>query len=321
MTLTKPNLASLFATLRTRGWEPGHAAGWDGEALERNYRRLLSSGTTWKKLPLACVAVELLAAHQPDTVRGNMYLVTSAGWLPDTSKQSYSQVQRLLNRLRINGNVPFAWVVDNVRSTIKPASWSGLADFAETVRDAYRMDFWAQLPEYVEVIVEKDTVAGKVAPVTREFDVRLHPIRGYNSTSFAHDIAMQWQRIQKPITIYYVGDHDPSGRDLERDIRRKATSFAGKEVSWVRLGVNLEHFDEFGIIPLKPKKKDTRYRRFGEQFGERCAEVEAIPATALRRMVRNAIESHIPAGAWERLQHAEELERQQWEEFMERIGA
>jgi hypothetical protein len=171
-----------------------------------------------------------------------MYLVVSAGWLPDTGAQSYNRVQRLLNRLRVNGAVPFSWVVDNVRSTIKPSSWSGLADFADTVRDAYRLDFWAQLPEYVEVIVEKDTVAGKLVVVTREYDVPLHPTRGYNSTTFCWQIARGWDEIVKPITVYYVGDHDPSGRDLERDIQERLKRFSKRPFDWVRLGVNPEHF-------------------------------------------------------------------------------
>jgi hypothetical protein len=263
--------------------------------------------------------VELLAAHEPDTVRGNMYLVVSAGWLPDTSDKSYDRIQRLLNRLRERGTVPFRWVVDNVRQTIKPSSWSGLADFAETVQDAYRKDFWAELPDYVEVIVEKDTIAGKLAAVTREYDVPLHPIRGYSSTSYAWTIARNWAEINKPITIYYLGDHDPSGRDLERNIREKLARYSERDFAWVRLGVNPDHFDTYQILPLAPKKKDARYRSFVEKWGERCAEVEAIPATALRAMVREAIESHIPTGAWERLRQVEQREQEQWAAFMERL--
>jgi hypothetical protein len=316
---TKPGLASLCAALRARGWEPGQAAGWEGESLEQSYGALLQSGTKWKNLPLACVAVELLAQHQPDTVRGNMYLVVSAGWLPDTSDKSYDRIQRLLNRLRENGTVPFAWVVDNVRQTIKPSSWAGLNDFADTVKEAYRLDFWASLPAYIEVIAEKDTIAGKVSPVTRAYDVPLHIIRGYSSTSYAWGIARGWRDITKPITVYYLGDHDPSGRDLERNIREKLARYSKREFTWKRLGVNPGHFAAYDIIPLEPKKKDSRYRDFVATWGGRCAEVEAIPATALREMVRGAIESHIPDGQWERLKEVERIEREQWEHFCHRF--
>src|SRR5262249_25125752 len=156
-----------------------------------------------------------------------------------------------------------------------------LADFAETVRDAYRKDFWAELPEYVEVIVEKDTVAGKLSEVTRAYDVRLHPIRGYNSTTFAYEIATFWNRVRKPITIYYLGDHDPSGRDLERDVHATAERFTQRPFAWKRLAVEPEHFPEFHITPLRPKKKDARTRKFVERYGQDCAEVEAIPANDL----------------------------------------
>ena len=60
--------------------------------------------------------------------------------------------------------MPFSWIVDGVRcSTVNPNSWSGLADYAETVRNAYRLNFWGgSLPHYVHFIVEKDAVAGRV---------------------------------------------------------------------------------------------------------------------------------------------------------------
>jgi hypothetical protein len=313
-------LATLFDVLRGRGWEPGRAAGWKGETLERIYRRLCQSRTTWGNLPFACVAVELLALNAPDTVRGNMYRVVSAGWLPDTGEKSYNRVQRLLNRLRLNGTVPFEWVVDNIRATVKPSSWSGLADYLVTVRDAYRKSFWPSLPEYVEVIVEKDAVAGCVAQVTREFDVPLHPIRGYNSTTFAMSMARSLARVNKPVTIYYVGDHDPSGRDLERDIRERLERFSQRSFNWVRLAVNPHHFGDYGIRPLAPKKNDSRTRKFVEQWGRDCAEVEAIPANDLRRMLREAIESHIPQAQWQRLQEIERLEKEQWQDVMARFG-
>ncbi len=174
----KTKLVSLSRQLRIRGWSPGAVAGWDNAEVSRVYSILLNSGLRQKTLPLACVVVELAAERSPDTVRGIMYAVVSAGWLPDTSNKSYARVRRILNTLRKRRIIPFGWITDNVRDTIKPSSWSGLADFAETVRDAYRMDFWARLPEYVAIIVEKDTVAGRIAQVTQEYDVPLHPLRG-----------------------------------------------------------------------------------------------------------------------------------------------
>jgi hypothetical protein len=227
----------------------------------------------------------------------------------------------VLNTLRLRRVVPFSWVVDNIRSTEKPSSWSGLADFADTVKDAYRLDFWASLPDYVCIIAEKDTAAGRIAPVTREYDVPLHPLRGFSSTTFAYAIGEQWRRIEKPINVYFIGDHDPSGRDIERSIRQRLNEFAEKEFAWSRLAVEPEHFEQFNIIPLEPKKKDTRYQRFVQAYGPRCAEVEAIPADVLRDMVRNAIESHIPQRQWQALKQIESAEQQEWQKLMKKISA
>src|SRR5690606_7414642 len=107
------------------------------------------------------------------------YRVVAAGWLPSTDKQHYDRIGRVMGTLRESGVVPFRWIVDNLRSTMKPSSWSGLDDFADTVRDAYRKDFWQHLPTYVHVFVEKDAIAGVIQPVTSQYDVALSPCRGY----------------------------------------------------------------------------------------------------------------------------------------------
>ncbi len=305
-------LVPLLEKLKAGPWQPDGACGWDNPRIVKNCKAVITGGFASKTLPLACVVVELLAQRQPDTVRGILYAAVSVGWLPDTSRKSYRQVQRLLRILRKRRILPFSWVVDNIRSTEKPSSWSGLADFADTVRDAYRRDFWASLPHYVCIIVEKDTAAGRIAPVTREYDVPLHPLRGYSSTTFAYQIGSEWQQITKPIHVFYIGDHDPSGRCIEASIKRELAEFSEKRFTWTRLAVEPADFETYNVIPLQPKRKDSRYRKFVAEFGPRCAEVEAVPANELRRMVREAIEQHIPQGQWERLKHIEEQEQESW---------
>lgn len=307
-TSQKTKLASVLAELRDRGFEPA--------LTDETYRNIVDTGMHSKNLPLAIIATQILLDEHPITLRGLFYRVVSAQWLPTTDKKHYDRLGRMMTRLREAGIVPFHWFVDNLRSSIKPSSWSGLNDFADTVRNAYRMDFWARLPEYVHVIVEKDAIAGVFAPVTRSYDVALSPVRGYVSLSFAHDIAKQWNAIEKPIFVYYAGDFDPSGFDLERDLKAKLTRYCDREFQWERLAVNSDDFEKFDLFPLEPKKTDRRYQKFVENYGYQCAELDALPATELRRRVRDAIESHIPSGEWERLQELEELERGQWNEVM-----
>jgi hypothetical protein len=315
----KSKLVSVFSDLETGPFQPDD--GWQHPQRRENCEIVTDAGFSGRNVPLACVLVELLSHRQPDTVRGVMYAAVSAGWLPDTSRKSYMRCQRLLNELRRRRVIPFSWIVDNIRATEKDSSWSGLADFSDTVRDAYRRNFWASLPDYVCIIVEKDTVAGRILPVTREYDVPLHPLRGFSSTSFAFAIGDFWRQIEKPIHAFYIGDHDPSGRDIERSIRERLAEYAGRDFSWKRLAVEPEHFQTFNIIPLAPKKKDTRYARFSAEYGEKCAEVEAVPADVLRTMVEDAITSHIPSGEWERLQDIERREKDSFRAVLAKMGA
>jgi hypothetical protein len=313
----KSKRVSLFKSLEAGPYMP--AAGWTDSRISENCEAVVAAGLSGKNLPLACVAVEILSHRVPDTVRGVMYAVVSAGWLPDTSRTSYMRIQRILNVLRKRRVIPFDWIVDNIRSTEKPSSWTGLEDFADTVQNAYRLDFWASLPDYVAIVVEKDTVAGRIAPTTKEYDVPLHPLRGFCSTTFAYGIGEQWRKIDKPIHVYYIGDHDPSGRDIERSVRKSLAEYSGKDFSWKRLAVEPWHFEQHNIIPLEPKKNDTRYKRFADLYGPKCAEVEAIPADALREMVESAILSHIPANDWKRLKDIEAHERESWHQVIQKI--
>jgi hypothetical protein len=281
----KTELDSILAQVRDRGFKL--------DLAEASYRNIIATGLRSKNLPLAFVAAQIAMDQHPLTLRGLLYQIVSAGWLPSTDREHYTRTGRILTTLREEGCIPFKWIVDNVRATEKPSSWSGLEDFAETVRRAYRKDFWSQLPEYVHVICEKDAIAGVLAPTTREYDVALSPIRGYVSLSFAHEIADTWNQIDKPITAYYLGDFDASSFDLERDVREKLTRYCDRPFEWVRLGVNADDFEPFNLIPLKPKKTDSRYRRFVAQHGHECAELDALPATELRRRVKEAITSHI----------------------------
>lgn len=253
--------------------------------------------------------VTTLEAERPMTLRALYYRLASAGHLPATDK-GYNQLKRLTKKLREAGTVPVTgWLVDRVRATLKPSSWSGLADFGDTVRQAYRKDLWAQMPHHVEIFVEKDAIAGTIQAVTREYDIALNVIRGDVSISFAGEIANLWNQIQKPIFAYYLGDYDPSGFGIEEELRDKLTRYSGRAPHWKRLGVVEGDFEAFDLIPL-PVKPSARSAGFTSKYGNRCAEVDALPPNELRERVRDAIESHIDQDRWQKLLRVEELEQQ-----------
>jgi hypothetical protein len=289
-----------------------------------------------KNQALHSAAIEALEQERPMTLRQLYYRLISAGALCNDQKE-YKRLLHLMTRLREAGEVPRSWIVDHVRSTLKPSSWTGLADFAETVREAYRKDFWASLDHHVEIFVEKDAVAGTIQPVTEEYDIRLRICRGYSSISFAGEIADLWARIEKPIFAYYLGDFDPSGFDLERDLREKLERYSGKHIwqwggcelprnlladcsqkmFWRRLAVTAEDFEDFDLVRLPVKEKDRRCAAFVREHGRDCAEVDALPPSELRRRVQEAIEEHIDPDRWERLRQIEQLEQETLQQMVD----
>lgn len=148
-----------------------------------------------KNRALHLAAFESLQAEHPMTLRQLYYRIVSAGELKNDQRE-YKRLGSVMTRLRESGEIPRTWIVDHIRSTLKPSSWSGLADFGDSVRNCYRKNFWASMPAHVEVFVEKDAVAGTVQPVTDQNDIRLRVCRGYSSVSFAGEIADLWQRIK-----------------------------------------------------------------------------------------------------------------------------
>ncbi len=266
---------------------------------------------------LATAATEILTAEHPMTLRQLFYRCVSSGKLANMQSE-YKRLGRVMTTLREYGNVPRTWLVDHLRQTIKPSSWSGLADFGSAVRDSYRKNFWAAQAVHLAIFVEKDAVAGTLQPVTEEYDVALHVCRGYASISFAGSIADEWAMIEKPIHAYYLGDFDPSGFDIERDLREKLSRYSGVDFEWRRLAITIEDFDDYDLIRLPVKQTDRRTQKFIEAHGEACAELDALPPVELRRRVEDAILSHLDADEWSRLKQIEAVERNSINSFCDK---
>lgn len=267
---------------------------------------------------LAERAVQILDEEHPMTLRQLFYRIVSAGVIPNEPRQ-YKRLGRVATRLRELGIIPLSWLVDHLRQTIKPSSWMGLEDFSETVRNVYRKDLWASQAVSPAFFVEKDAVAGTLQPITEKYDVPLHVCRGYASISFAGQIAEQWGDIDKPVVAYYLGDFDPSGFDIERDLRAKLRRYGRADFEWTRLAVRPDDFEAFNIIPLPVKRTDTRARAFVAEHGRQCAELDALPPSELRDRVETAILSHVDREQWSRLQHIEGIEREAVQELFRGI--
>jgi hypothetical protein len=108
-------------------------------------------------------------------------------------------------------------------------TFDGVADAIEQTAKYYRRSALAQSPDYAEIWVEKDALAGSMYDVTSDYDVPLMSSRGMPSLTFLHGSALAIRRAAehgKRSYIYQFGDHDPTGVWIPKTIERRLREIA-----------------------------------------------------------------------------------------------
>jgi hypothetical protein len=251
---------------------------------------------------------DILADDHPQTVRQVFYALTVRGLIKKAESDYQKTVIRLLGEMRHAGQIPFDWIADNTRWMRKPDTFVGLDACLNNTAKFYRRDLWAAMPVYVEVWCEKDALAGLLTLETEAYDVPLMVARGYSSISFLHSAAEAIEDKGKPAHIYHFGDLDPSGVDAARDIEAKLRRYApGAEIHFTREAVTREQVERWNL-PTRPTKREGN--TYARNFVGDSTELDAIPASKLRELVRNCIERHVDQEQLAVLRVAEESERE-----------
>jgi hypothetical protein len=260
------------------------------------------------KVELETVDEAIVAAirnEHPVTLRGVFYRVVSAGAV-EKSEGGYRLVGRQLLKLRRAGVVPYSWITDGTRLMRKPRSYRGVDSMLYSVAYSYRRALWEDQRAEVIVLSEKDAISGVVYPVTSAWDVELGIVRGYSSETFAYSVAEDIAATTKTTYVYQLGDHDPSGVDAWRSFEATVRGFGlGGDAVFERLAVTPAQIIALQLPTRPTKGTDTRARGFA---GE-SVEVDAIPATVLRRIVEDAITQHIDQRQLELTRAVEREER------------
>jgi hypothetical protein len=281
----------------------------------RRYRR-----TQAELAEIDAAIYEIAQAEAPVTVRGLFYRVMSRGLIPKT-ENGYSVVQRQALKMRRARELPYGWITDGARLRLKPSTFTSAADALQNTALMYRRDLWIDQGRHVEVWAEKDAIRGVVYPVTAQWNVPLLISRGYSSETFLYETAEAINDEGKPAVIYQLGDHDDDGVKAWKHIQRKLREFIRGDIELVfrRLAVTPEQINELGL-PTRPDKT-------GRGFGD-CVEVDAIPSSTLRDLVRDAIEEWIDHDQLRLTKVAERSERTilgriagDWEDIAQEYGS
>ena len=243
---------------------------------------------------------DIVSEGQPMSVRHAYYRAVVAG-LVSKDDSGYNKVQRALAEMRLEGELPFGWISDNTRWMRKPTTYNSVEDALTRVARYYRRDLWADADVQLEVWCESDSIAGVIFDVTSKWDVPLMPVRGFSSLTFAHGAAAAANADGRGLVVYYVGDLDPAGVEIENSLRGHLQTWLHVPSRWERIGVTWDQVEEHAL-PGTPPKKAFQYPQ--------AVEAEALPAPLLRDLLEEAIVQHVDGHQLRVLQAAEESERE-----------
>ena len=261
---------------------------------------------------------DTIATDPPMTVRQVFYQLVSQGVIDKNEAEYKGTVVRLLGLMRREHEIPFGWIADSTRWMRKPDTFSSMESLLQDTARTYRRSVWDDQDAYVEIWLEKEALAGVLYKETEIWDVPLMVTRGYPSLSFIHGAAEAIEYEDKPVFLYYFGDHDPSGVDIPRKVEADLREFApDTEIHFECVAVIPEQIVALDLPTRPTKKTDSRSRNFeGESV-----EVDAIPPADLRQLVHDCIEQHIDPHVLAETKRIEELEKESLREFAQNWGA
>jgi hypothetical protein len=251
----------------------------------------------------------IIAAAQPITGRGVGYKLFVKKLIASMKTRDMKRVYRLLKEARERGVIPWEWIVDESREEEGASSWDDPEQYTRCVINGYRRDYWNQQPVRLRVWSEKGTVRGILAPVLDEYGVKFRIVHGFTSATKVHEIAEDDDG--RPLIVLYVGDYDPSGLCMsERDLPQRLSRYGGDHVVLKRIALTQEHLADLPSFPASDKKKDSRYKWFVKNYGNRCWELDALDPNELRACVEREILKYIEPVAWERCKVVERAEQE-----------
>lgn len=258
------------------------------------------------------------------TLRQLYYQFVSRDFIPNNMR-SYKNLGDVINDARLAGLIDWNAIVDRTRNLQKLAHWSTPAEIVEACAKQFRLDKWEDQKRRVEVWIEKDALVGVIEGVCNELDVPYFSCRGYTSQSEMWAGAQRLRdhlRCGQTPLILHLGDHDPSGKDMTRDIEARLAEFAGREIEIDRLALNMPQIEQYDPPPNPAKTTDSRAADYIAEFGEESWELDALEPAVIATLIRDAVFAVRDADKWTAMcereeNHRKDLQRvsDRWEEI------
>ncbi len=221
---------------------------------------------------------------------------------------------------RLAGLLDWGLMEDRARNMAEKVShWDSPSEIVNTCIESYHKDLWSDQPNLVEVWVEKDALSEVVERACVPLDVDFMACKGYMSQSEMWAAGQRYLdhiRLGKKIVIIHVGDHDPSGIDMTRDIFDRLDLYVNSFIdgedavySVKRIALNMDQINDLNLPPNPAKVTDPRAAEYIYKYGELSWELDALEPAMLMELITNNIIEYRDDDLYQAAYNKQEYER------------
>lgn len=271
-----------------------------------------------KTLPILYAAKEFAEAQQPVTVRQTFYHLVSIGMLQNTERQ-YDRLVDILTKAREAGLIPFDWIVDLSREPLIVPLYPSIGAFLTEKAKYYYRDTWIRQETYLLCFLEKQALQNIVWPIVSKYNIPLFIGKGYSSWPFIMKAAEELKQKAeqgKKLVVLYLGDCDPSGQDMPRDLLDRLRQLWEFEVDLVIVALTRKQVEEYNLPHQLLKEGDPRRKKSDLEYG---VELDALDPVILRDLIKLAIGNYLDRSTFDADQELETKEQALLQEKVKEI--
>jgi hypothetical protein len=239
------------------------------------------------------VIAEYQAAGYTLTLRQLYYQFVSRDWIANRQTE-YKRLGDIIGDARLAGEIDWNALEDRGRNLLRVNTWDGPQSIVDACAQQFKLDLWADQKHHVEVWIEKEALIGVIEPTCRALRIGAFPCKGYVSLSEMWDAAYNRLaphcRAGKNVVVLHMGDHDPSGIDMTRDIRERLRLLSeGCRIIVSRIALNMDQIEQYDPPPNPAKSTDARFAKYQEEHGDESWELDALPPDVLNALIDNEV--------------------------------
>ena len=236
------------------------------------------------------------------TLRQLYYQFVSRALIENTER-SYKNLGNVISDGRLAGLIDWSAIEDRTRNLQERSHWDSPASIVAACVSSYYEDHWANQEHRIEVWVEKEALSGIADAACRPLDVPYFCCKGYTSQSEMYVAAKRiagYADEGKEVVIIHLGDHDPSGIDMSRDVVDRLDLLSGQTpIDFTRIALNINQVEKYSPPPNPAKVTDPRAKSYVKKFGYESWELDALEPKVLMTLIQKKILSYRDDDKWD----------------------